>query len=147
MRILVVSSVGGHLTEIMTLGPSLRHHSVTLVVNDEAQLPDFPFERVYRISHAERDWRVLYNLCEAARIIRVEQPDIILSAGAGPAVPVALVGRLAGASIVFVESAAAVTHPTLTGRLMHPLAHRFFYQWSSLSGAFPRGELAPLVLR
>jgi UDP-N-acetylglucosamine:LPS N-acetylglucosamine transferase len=147
VKILVVSSVGGHLTEIMQLAPVLRDHEVTLVVNDEAQLPDFPFRRVYRIAHAERDWRVLYNLLEAAVIVHEEQPDVVLSAGAGPAVPVALVAKLfAHARVVFIESAAAVVRPTLTGRMMYPLADEFFYQWPALAAHYPRGELVRLVI-
>ena len=66
-----------------------------LVLNDDTTLPDFPFARVYRIAHAERDWRVLLNVLESARILASENPDIVLSAGAGPAVPMALVARLA----------------------------------------------------
>lgn len=145
MKILVVSSVGGHLTEIMQLAPVLARHEVVLVLNDEAALPDFPFARVYRIAHAERDARVLVNFLEAARILRAEDPDIVLSAGAGPAVPVALVARLCTrARIVFIESAAAVARPTLTGRLMYPIAHRFFYQWSAVAHFFPRAEKASI---
>ncbi len=148
MRVLLVSSVGGHLTELMELAPVLREHEVILVVNDDVQLPNFPFARVYRIAHAERDWRVLLNLAEAARILAEERPEIIVSAGAGPAVPVALIGKLTiGARVVFIESAAAVTRPTLTGRLMYALSDRFFFQWPGLVRYFPRGELAKLVLR
>jgi beta-1,4-N-acetylglucosaminyltransferase len=147
MKVLVVSSVGGHLTEVMALAPLLARHEVTLVVNDDVQLPPFPFQRVYRIAHAERDWRVLYNFLEAASILQEERPDIIVSTGAGPAVPLALLGKVGkGARIVFVESAAAVTAPTLTGRLMYHLSDQFFYQWASLRRFFPRGVLAPLVL-
>lgn len=146
MRILVVSSVGGHLTEIMQLAPAFAAHEVVLVVNDHAELPAYPFARVYRIAHAERDWRVLLNVAEAARILRREDPDVLISAGAGPVVPFAVLARLLGDSrVVFVESAAAVTRPTLTGRLLYPLAHDFFYQWPALERFYPRGRLARVV--
>ena len=147
MRVLVVSSVGGHLNEILELAPLLREHEVALVVNDDVQLPDFPFARVYQIVHAERDWKVLFNFCEAARILLAERPDVIASSGAGPAVPVALLGRLMGARVVFVESAAAIEKPTLTGRLMYRIAHDFFFQWPSLQRFFPRGRCVPVVFR
>jgi beta-1,4-N-acetylglucosaminyltransferase len=146
MRILVVTSVGGHLTEVMQLAPLFEGHEVVLVVNDKAELPPYPFARVYRIAHAERDWRVLVNFAEAARILRQEDPHVLVSTGAGPAVPFAIIARgLVGTRIVFVESAAAITRPTLTGRLMYPLAHDFFYQWPALAPFFPRGRLAPVV--
>lgn len=146
MKILIVSSVGGHLTEVMRLAPILEGHDVSLVVNDEAALPEFPFKAVYRIVHAERDWRVLMNFLEAARIIEAERPDVVVSMGAGPAVPVALVAKWgAGSRILFVESAAAVTRPTLTGKLLYRFADRFFYQWPGLRTVYPKGELARVL--
>ncbi len=146
MRILIVCSVGGHFTEVMQLAPLLRDHEVTLVVNDEVALPDFPFRAIYRICHAERDARVLLNVVEAARIMKFEKPDVILSTGAGPAVPFAFLARLTGCSrVLFVESASAVTRPTLTGRLVYHVADRFFYQWPELERFFPRGALASVL--
>lgn len=141
MKILIVSSVGGHLTEVMQLAPLLTPHRVVLVINDEARLPNFPFERVYRIAHAERDWKTIVNVLEAARILAEVRPDVILSAGAGPVVPFGWLARvLTDARIVFLESAAAVEKPTLTGRLMYPVAHHFFYQWPGLARYYPRGQ-------
>jgi UDP-N-acetylglucosamine:LPS N-acetylglucosamine transferase len=138
--------VGGHLDEVMQLAPVLADHDVALVVNDECRLPSFPFRAVYRICHAERDWRVLVNLAEAARILHVEDPDVIVSTGAGPFVPFALLARaLTHSRIVYVESAAAVTAPTLTGRLVYGLVDDFFYQWPELARHFDRGRLASIV--
>jgi beta-1,4-N-acetylglucosaminyltransferase len=146
MRVLIVCSVGGHLTEVMQLAPLLRAHTVSLVVNDQVALPDFPFESVYRICHAERDLRVAYNILEAARIMAFEKPDVILSTGAGPAVPFALLARVTrGSRVLFVESASAVTEPTLTGRLIYFLADHFFYQWPDLRRHFPRGKQASVL--
>ncbi len=146
MKVLIVCSVGGHFTEVMQLAPVLQGHQVSLVVNDEVALPDFPFEAVYRICHAERDWRVAINFVEAARIMAFEKPDLILSTGAGPAVPFAVLARVTRQSrFLFVESASAVTHPTLTGRLVYLLADRFFYQWPQLRRHFPHGEQASVL--
>jgi UDP-N-acetylglucosamine:LPS N-acetylglucosamine transferase len=147
-KVLVVSSVGGHLDEVMELEELLRHHRITLVVNDLCELPKFPFERVYRIAHAERDWRVVLNVAEAAHILFAEDPDILVSTGAGPIVPFAVLARLFGRPrTVFVESAAAVSRPTLTGRLMYWLSDVFFYQWPTLSSFYPQGRCVKVVFR
>lgn len=138
MKICIVSSVGGHLREVLQLLPALAGHEVFYILNDQTSVA---LEgRVYRIAHAERDWRVLWNFYEAGRILRRERPGVILSAGAGPAVPVAMVGKALGARVVFVESFAAVRRPTLTGRIMYRVADDFFYQWESLRAYYPRGR-------
>ena len=66
---------------------------------------------------------------------------MILSTGAGPVVPFALVGRLFfGTRVVFVETITRIERPSLTGRIMYYLAHDFFYQWEGLRRFFPKGR-------
>jgi beta-1,4-N-acetylglucosaminyltransferase len=145
VKLLVVSSVGGHLEEVRHIVSSLNEFDVVWVVNDELKdSRDLP-GRTYRIAHAERDWRVALNVWEAWKIIRTERPDAMLSAGAGPAVPMAAICRIRRIPVVFVECITQVDSPSLTGRLMYHLANRFFYQWPELSGTFPRGECVGLL--
>jgi UDP-N-acetylglucosamine:LPS N-acetylglucosamine transferase len=93
--------------------------------------------RTYFVRHSERDLLFFANLWEAWRILRRERPDLILSTGAGPAVPFAIVGKLVSIPSIFVESITRVTAPSLAGRLMYRLSIRLFYQWESLSRYFP----------
>ncbi len=140
MKICIVSSCGGHLTEVRRLLPAYGGYEHFYVLNDHALLPDDMKGRTFFITHSERDWKFLINLWEAWRILRTGRPDVILSTGAGPAVPFALVGRLFfGTKVVFIETITRIQSPSLTGRLMYFLAHRLFYQWTTLGRAFPRG--------
>lgn len=109
------------------------------VLNDRVALPEDMSGRTCFIRHAERNLLVFVNLWEAWRILRRERPTLILGPGAGPAVPFALLGRILGIPSVFIESAANVTTPSLTGRMMYLLAKRVFYQWPSLAQHYPRG--------
>jgi UDP-N-acetylglucosamine:LPS N-acetylglucosamine transferase len=140
MKICIVSSCGGHLTEVRCLRPAYEHHEHFYVLNDRVLLPADMEGKTYFISHSERDRKFLVNLWEAFRVLRKEKPDVILSTGAGPAVPFALVGRLLFKTrVIFVETITRVVAPSLTGKLMYRLAHRFFYQHSGLKMFFPRG--------
>jgi len=140
-KLCIVSSCGGHLTEVRCLLPAYRDYPHFYVLNDKALLPDDMQGRTEFITHSERDWKFLLNLWEAWRILRRERPTLVLSTGAGPAVPFALVGRyLFGCRIVFVETITRVDRPSMTGRLMYHIAHDFFYQWRSLERYFPRGR-------
>ena len=147
MKVCIVSSCGGHLTEVRTLLPAYARYSHFYVLNDRALLPADMEGKTYFIAHSERDWRFGLNLWEAVRILARERPQVILSTGAGPAVPFALVGRfLFGCRVVFVETITRIQAPSITGRIMYRLAHDFFYQWESLAKYFPRGRLGgPLV--
>ncbi len=137
----IVSSCGGHLTEVRCLLPAFEGLPHFYVLNDSALLPPDMEGRTDFITHSERDWKVLINLWEAYRILRRERPTLILSTGAGPVVPFALVGRaFFGCRVVFVETITRIEAPSWTGRIMYRLAHDFFYQWESLQRFFPRGR-------
>lgn len=146
MRVCIVSSCGGHLTEARQLEPAYGAFDHCYVLNDRALLPSDMIGRTYFIRHSERDWHFVTNLREAWSILRRERPHVILSTGAGPAVPFALVGRILGCTIVFVETITRADRPSLTGRIMYRLAHRFYYQWESLAPFFPKGVYGGLIV-
>src|SRR5262245_66614513 len=123
MKICLVSSCGGHLAELRSLRPVYDRHPHFYVLNDRIDLPADMAGRTYFIRHSERDWLFLVNLWEAWRILRRERPAIIVSTGAGPIVPFALIAKLLGVRIVFIETLAQVSEPSLTGRIMYRLAH------------------------
>jgi len=138
-----VSSCGGHLTEVRRLESAYAKLDHLYVLNDKAILPPDMEGRTRFITHSERDWRLLVNLWEAWKILREYRPDVILSTGAGPVVPFAVVGKLLfGTKVVFVETITRVAGPSLTGRLMYHLADEFFYQWEGLERFFPKGRFA-----
>ncbi len=140
MKVCVVSSCGGHLTEVREFKAAYERCAHFYVLNDRAVLPDDMKKRTYFISHSERDWRILLNIYEAFVILKREKPSVILSTGAGPVVPFALIGRWFFQShIIFVETFTRVGRPSLAGRIMYWLAHDFFYHWPSQSRYFPKG--------
>lgn len=145
-RVCIVSSCGGHLTEVRCLKDAYASYAHFYVLNDKALLSPDMEGCTYFITHSERDWKHLVNLVEAWRILRRERPQVILSTGAGPAVPFAIVGKLLGMRVVFVETLTRVRVPSLTGRIMYRLADDFFYQWESLARYFPRGKYLGTLL-
>lgn len=146
MKVCVVSSCGGHLTEVRALRPVYERYEHFYVLNDRLLLPEDMEGKTHFIRHSERDWQSLVNLWEAWRILRKERPDLILSTGAGPAVPFVLLGKMLRIPSVFIETFTRVTAPSLTGRIMYRLADRFFYQWKPLERFFPKGVYGgPLV--
>jgi UDP-N-acetylglucosamine:LPS N-acetylglucosamine transferase len=146
MKICVVSSCGGHLTEVRALKPAFSGYEHFYVLNDLVALSDDMRARTYFIKHSERDWLFAFNLWEAWKILRQERPHLILSTGAGPAVPFAMVGKVLGVPNIFIETFTRVNKPSLTGRIMYYLADRFFYQWPALEEFFPAGSYGgPLV--
>lgn len=83
---------------------------------------------------------LIRNTLLAFRVCIEKRPRAVVTTGAGVAVPFCYVARLFGARIVFVESLSRITEASLTARLVHPVAHRFFVQWPTLEGRFRKAE-------
>jgi UDP-N-acetylglucosamine:LPS N-acetylglucosamine transferase len=129
------------------LKPAYQAFDHFYVLNDKVLLPTDMEGKSYFIAHSERDWKFILNLWQAFRILKKERPQVILSTGAGPVVPFALVGRLLfGVRVIFVETITRIVRPSLTGRLMYWLANDFFYQWEALRRFFPNGKCAGPLL-
>jgi UDP-N-acetylglucosamine:LPS N-acetylglucosamine transferase len=147
MKVCVVSSCGGHLTEVRCLAEAFRQYDHFYVVNDKALFPADMEGRTVFITHSERDWRLLLNFWEAWKILERNRPSVILSTGASPAVPFAIIGKLFfGTKVIFVETITRISTPSLSGRIMYHLADVFFYQWESLAGCFPKGRFLGRVI-
>jgi UDP-N-acetylglucosamine:LPS N-acetylglucosamine transferase len=85
---------------------------------------------------------LLLNILVAWRVVREVRPTVMLTTGAGVAVPLAWVARLHGAKVVYVESLARIEGPSLTYRLIAPIADRRYVQWPELASALPGSRFA-----
>lgn len=127
--------------------PAYEAYEHFYVLNDVAVLPEDMKGRTQFIAHSERDWRFFLNLWEAFCILRRERPNVVVSAGAGPIVPFAIIGRiLFGCHFIYIETIARINKPSMTGKIMYWLAHDFFYQWRSLQRFFPKAKYAGPLL-
>lgn len=77
--------------------------------------------------------RNLVNLARntplAWRVLSEFKPDVVVSNGAGVAVPFFVVAKVLGVPTVYVEVYDRVDSRTVTGRLCRPLASEFLVQW------------------
>jgi len=78
----------------------------------------------------------------AIRLVRELRPRAVLTTGAGVAVPFAWVARLYGARVVYVESMTRIEGPSLSMRLIAPVASRLYVQWPELARRYPRARYA-----
>ena len=141
MNICIVSSCGGHLTEVMELKSVYENYDHFYIINKKISMPNDINGRVSFITHSERDYKFFVNILEIYRIFKSNRPDVVISTGAGPAVPAALVARyLFRSKVIYIETIASIVKPSITGRLMYYLAHEFYYQWESLEFFFPKAK-------
>lgn len=147
---LLVCTAGGHLLQLWTLREAWSGYRSAWVVashegSDVASLLDG--ERVHLAhSPADRNLKNLgRNLVLANRLLRRLRPTVVLTTGAAVAVPFAWVARLRRVPVVYVESLARAERPSLSCRLVAPVADRVYVQWPELQQALPRSRYAGTV--
>jgi UDP-N-acetylglucosamine:LPS N-acetylglucosamine transferase len=142
-EILLVASSGGHLLQLLQLAdlwPAQQRHWVTFEKSDAVSL--LAGERTTWAHHpTNRNIpNLIRNLGLALRMVRRRRVQVIVTTGAGVAVPFVIVGRLLGINVVYIESMARITSPSLTGRLVYPFADTFIVQWPGLQRFFKRAR-------
>ena len=105
MKICVASSAGGHLTEVLQLRSAYEkfsHFYIIVKRDDSAWLEKK--RKVYYVSDVRRNSKAfLENFFRSIEILKKEQPDVLISTGAGGALPSILAARLLGIKIIFIE--------------------------------------------
>lgn len=139
-EVLLVCSTGGHLTQMLLLRPWWEHHRRTWVTFDKADARSrLAAERTVWAHHptTRNVPNLVRNLLLARRVLRDVKPDVIISDGAGVAVPFFWLARRRGIATVYVEVFDRVDSPTLTGRLCRRVTDLFCVQWPEQQRHYP----------
>ena len=146
MKICLVCSHGGHLTEMLELSEAFQGHDTFFVTCKSQRTARL--KRSYRFANFTKDRLSLFSFVpRVLRILLQERPKVVVSTGAELAVPVFYLAKLLGIKTIFVESCCRVVHPSLTGRLVYPVADVFLVQWPSLVRSYgPRARYAGSLL-
>ncbi len=153
--LLLVCSAGGHLLQLLALRDVWGDRARVWVTFDKSDTRSLLVEE--RVVHAagptNRSFGLvaarnhLRNVLLAWRVTREFRPRIVLTTGAGLAVPFAWIGRARGARVVFVESFSRVERPSLGLRIVAPIANRVYVQWPQLGVRLRRARYLGNVFR
>jgi UDP-N-acetylglucosamine:LPS N-acetylglucosamine transferase len=149
VKALFVTSSGGHLAQVLALEPWWKEHERRWV---SAPTPDAE----QKLADEDVTWafypttrnvpNLMRNVRLAHRLVRSYRPDVVVSTGAGVAVPFFWVARLFGARTVFLEVLDRIDSRTLTGMLCYPVADLFLVQWEEQQRLWPGSTVIGRVL-
>jgi UDP-N-acetylglucosamine:LPS N-acetylglucosamine transferase len=138
MKLALVCSSGGHLTEMTLLLPALEEYEYFFVtyrcLRTEALAER---ERLYLVSFIGMNpLKMAVAFMHAFFILIKERPDVVLSTGAQIAIPFCWLGKLLGARVVYIESWCRVHSHSGSGPLVYPVADLFLVQWPDALHAY-----------
>lgn len=149
MRLLLVSSAGGHLAQLVALRPWWEEHERQWVTFDTLDAHSVLEGENVRFGYSPTTRNIpnlLRNTRLARDILADYRPHLIISTGAGMAVPFFYLAHRYGASSVFLEVVDRIDTPTLTGRLVYPVADDFLVQWPEQAEMYPDARVIGRVI-
>lgn len=141
LKVCLVGSSGGHLTHLYMLKPFWEKYErfwVTFdkedarsVLKNEKMYPCyFPTNRNIK--------NLIKNTFLAFKILRKENPDILISSGAAVAVPFFYLAKLKGKKLIYIEVYDRIDKPTMTGKMVYPIVDKFIVQWDEQKKVYPK---------
>ena len=131
MKICIVCSDGGHLTEMSQLVGAFEGHEAFFITYNVLGGQDLG--KVYQLKILKKNpLRYLSVIPTIIRILRKEKPNLIVSNGAEIAIPTLYIAKLFSIKIIFIESWCRINKSSTTGKLIYPIADVFFVQWRQL---------------
>jgi UDP-N-acetylglucosamine:LPS N-acetylglucosamine transferase len=144
VRILFVCSSGGHLAQLSAIDSWWREHERRWVTNDTADARAALEGETIAWGHFPTTRNVpntLRNFALARKLLRDWKPDVVMSTGAGIALPFFVIGRLMGVRTVYLEVYDRIDSSTLTGRLVQRWTDVFMVQWERQLENYPEGAV------
>ena len=148
MKICLVSSHGGHLTDLLQMREAFAGHEVLFVTyhsqrNEEAARQGKAY---FTDNIGTNLWRMLRTIPWALIILLRERPHLVVSTGAEIAIPFFYLAKLLCKKTIFIESAARVKSLSGTGRIVYPVSDVFFVQWEHHVKSFPKARYEGALL-
>ncbi|MFR2067130.1 PssD/Cps14F family polysaccharide biosynthesis glycosyltransferase [Clostridium sp.] len=141
-KICFTASSGGHFEQLMMLKPLMDKYD-SFIVTEKTDYSVMNNDRkVYYLGQINRNektfiFKMIINSFKSFNIFINEKPDIVISTGALSTIPICILSKIFRKKVIFIESFAKVTSPTLTGKLVYKFADQFYVQWEQLKEYYP----------
>ncbi len=149
MKVCVVASAGGHMSQLLKLTNSWQVYetcyvTTTSVVQEKLQ----KYGKVYIVGESNREHplRVIWVLMRCINVILHERPDVVISTGAAVGCITCFLGKLLGARVIWIDSITNVERISLSGRMVRHIADLFLVQWPELAKQYSNVEYAGTVV-
>lgn len=144
LKVCFASSSGGHFEQLMMLRPLMKKYDSFIVTertqySTKAGTEDVHTYYVVQINRDEKAFPIkmlLISICALCIFIR-EWPDAVISTGVLATIPICLLAKFFRKKVIYIESFAKVTSPTLTGKLLYKYADQFYVQWPQMKEIYP----------
>lgn len=132
MKIALVCSHGGHLTEMLCLMDAFENHEIFFITYNSQRANDIDYN-VYQIENISYNIKnLIISSIRIWKILLKEKPEFIISTGSEIAIPAIILGKILKIKTVYIESICRIKTKSITGIIVYTLADVFLVQWPEL---------------
>jgi beta-1,4-N-acetylglucosaminyltransferase len=141
-KLCFAASSGGHFEQISMLKPLMEKYDSFVVTEKTTYKASIKNHRMYYMHQVNRKeklmpiWMIV-NSFRSLRIMIMEKPDVVITTGVLAMIPICLLAKLLHKRLIYIESFAKVSSPTLTGKFLYKYADQFYVQWESMKQFYP----------
>ena len=146
-KVMFISSMGGHLSELMQLDFEKYDYSiVTEKSKSDEDLKEKYGNKAHFLLYGTRKnpikyfFVLLFNFFKSLFLFFKIKPKVIVTTGTHTAVPMCYIAKIFGAKVIWIETFANRTSKTLAGRLVYPIADTFVVQWEEMKKIYPKAK-------
>lgn len=132
MKIALICSHGGHLTEILYLLEAFEGHEIFFVTYDSFRTKDLNYKKYLLENIGTDPLKMSKAFLQMFKILSKEKPDTIISTGSEIAIPAFIIAKFLKIRTIFIESWCRVKTKSGTGKIVYPLSDLFLVQWPEL---------------
>lgn len=146
-KVMFISSVGGHLTQLLELKAIFENFNYVLIT-EKTDVTKSMTEKynIKFLPYGSRNQKFIYpfiliwNCIKSLFYILKYNPNVVITTGANTAAAMCCLGKLFGKKVIYIESFAKRTSPTLTGKIIYKLHAytTFVVQWETMLKFYPK---------
>ncbi len=146
-KVMFISSMGGHLTEMMQLKSIFKDYDYKIVTEEHKSTLGLKNKYKSKIDYLKAGNKdhmlkyifvVPYNIIKSLILFLKFKPDVVVTTGAHTCVAMCYIAKIFRKKVIYIESFANIETKTLTGRLVYPIADKFIVQWHSMLKLYPK---------
>lgn len=142
LKICFASSTGGHFEQLMMLKPLMEQHDSFILTEKtgyKISVDQYPVFYMTQVNRREILFipKMIVNAFKSLGLYLKQKPDVIICTGVLAMIPMCLLMKLMRKKLIFIESFAKVSSPTLSGKLLYKYADRFYVQWEEMLQFYP----------
>jgi len=144
VKLCFAASTGGHFEQLMMLKPLMEKYDSFIVTEKTIySVNKSNNQKTYYLKQVNRKEitfliNMIINFMKSIYIFSKEKPDYIITTGVLATIPLALIAKLFKKKLIYIESFAKISSPTMTGKFLYKYADRFYVQWEKMLEFYPK---------